>query len=347
MITTTTSADKSRLCSSARRALGPLDRSGFFESKELSSLTKNDKLIINPLTLTLSANSFISNINDKYSFEHEIQKIKSDLIKGELNTYAKIADNHEYLCLIQDIVDCLPSLPEIQQQKLHVPEFEEIEVLKSDTVEIKKFIRKMNLEFIGFYCNHKRNDQECDLVFKKVADIYESKEYSALVSFIENLSHCVWQIRHYDNINKKWNDDQLLPLAKDIKNLVNDLTKLAGNISKYNASMNPDCSRCKAEVRKYNYVLKEVKRMREENEEVKRMREEIDNNKEVRTPQTIKEFIVERFNGIDRFKLSEVKESYKKLFNITKTYDELTKEIENIGGYKVTNCQRILYVSKL
>ena len=111
--------------------------------------------------------------------------------------------------------------------------------------------------------------------------------------------------------------------------------------------MNPDCSRCKAEVRKYNYVLKEVKRMREENEEVKRMREEIDNNKEVRTPQTIKEFIVERFNGIDRFKLSEVKESYKKLFNITKTYDELTKEIENIGGYKVTNCQRILYVSKL
>ena len=326
MITTTTSADKSRLCSS-----------GFFESKELSSLTKNDKLIINPLTLTLSANSFISNINDKYSFEHEIQKIKSDLIKGELNTYAKIADNHEYLCLIQDIVDCLPSLPEIQQQKLHVPEFEEIEVLKSDTVEIKKFIRKMNLEFIGFYCNHKQNDQECDLVFKKVADIYESKEYSALVSFIENLSHCVWQIRHYDNINKKWNDDQLLPLAKDIKNLVNDLTKLAGNISKYNASMNPDCSRCKAEVRKYNYVLKEVKRMREE----------IDNNKEVCTPQTIKEFIVERFNGIDRFKLSEVKESYKKLFNITKTYAELTKEIENIGGYKVTNCHRILYVSKL
>ena len=227
------------------------------------------------------------------------------------------------------------------------PEFEEIEVLKSDTVEIKKFIRKMNLEFIGFYCNHKRNDQECDLVFKKVADIYESKEYSALVSFIENLSHCVWQIRHYDNINKKWNDDQLLPLAKDIKNLVNDLTKLAGNISKYNASMNPDCSRCKAEVRKYNYVLKEVKRMREENEEVKRMREEIDNNKEVRTPQTIKEFIVERFNGIDRFKLSEVKESYKKLFNITKTYAELKEEIENIGGYKVTNCQRILYVSKL
>ena len=51
--TTTTSADKSRLCSS-----------GFFGFKELSSLTKNDKLIINPLTLTLSANSFISNINE-------------------------------------------------------------------------------------------------------------------------------------------------------------------------------------------------------------------------------------------------------------------------------------------
>ena len=111
--------------------------------------------------------------------------------------------------------------------------------------------------------------------------------------------------------------------------------------------MNPECSRCKAEVKKYNYVLKEVQRMREENEEIKLMRQEIENNKEVQKPLTVAEFVRERFVGIDKFKLSEVKESYKKLYNITKTFDELKKELEDTREYKITNCSRTYVVSKL
>ena len=87
--------------------------------------------------------------------------------------------------------------------------------------------------------------------------------------------------------------------------------------------------------------------MWDENEEIKRIREEITNNNIIQKPLTVAEFVRERFDGIDKFKLSEVKESYKRLYNITKTFDELKKEIEETGEYKITNCSRTYMVSKL
>ena len=312
-----------------------------------ATAVKNDKLVINPLTMTLATNTLLSACNDTYQYEHEIQRIKNDLIRSELNTYANVEQNHEYLVLIQDIVDKLPILPNIEQQKLNVPEFEEIEVLKTDTVEIKKFIRKMNLEFVGYYCNHKVADKECDMVFKNTADIYNSKEYCGYIEFLRNLASYVWSIRDYDCRGKEWKDSYMIPTPKVINQIINDLIKLAGNIKRYNALMNPECSRCRAEVKKYNYVVKEVKRMRDENEEIKRIREEITNNNIIQKPLTVADFIREKFDGIDKFKLSEVKESYKKLYNITKTFDELKKEIEDTGEYKITNCSRTYMVSKL
>ena len=68
-----------------------------------ATTVKNDKLVINPLTITLATNSMITTCNDTYQYEHEIQRIKKDLIRSELNTYANVEQNHEYLVLIQDI----------------------------------------------------------------------------------------------------------------------------------------------------------------------------------------------------------------------------------------------------
>ena len=43
---------------------------------------KNDKLVINPLTMTLATNTLLSACNDTYQYEHEIQRIKNDLIRS-------------------------------------------------------------------------------------------------------------------------------------------------------------------------------------------------------------------------------------------------------------------------
>ena len=307
---------------------------------------KHDKLELNPYQFILSTDSMIAKRDkDLFKHEHDLQMIQNDLIRSELNTYAKLEQNHDNLVIIQDIVDQLPHLPNIEQQKLTVPEFEEIEVLKTDTVEIKKFIRKMNLEFIGYYCNHKVSDEKCDMVFKNATDIYNSKEFIEYKKFLERLSRIVWSIRYEDDTGSVW-DEPVLPLSSEVKRIIECLVILAGNISKFNARMNPECSRCKAEVRKYEYVLREVQRMRDDEHEAKQRREEIANNQVVQKPLTIPEFIREKFDGIDRFKVSEVKESYKKLYNITKTITDINKDIEQMDDYKVSNVSRTFWCSR-
>lgn len=306
-------------------------------------IVKNEKITINPITLLSNRKEFLP---DNYLFNHsnEIEIIKKDLLRGELNTYAKNDYNQEFLETIQNIVLKLPQLPQIQQQKLNVPEFEEIEIMKSDTVEIKKFIQKMNLEFIGYYCNHKVADEKCEMVGKNSADILESKEYKHFEKMVDDLARYVWDIRYSDRQGKVWKESFLLPLPSQIKELIDSMITLAGNISKFNARMNPECSRCKAEVRKYNYVIKEVRRMREENEEMKQKIEE-QNNEEVDIPTVIRQ----RFGdvGIERFELRALKDKLKKLYGLSHTMAELTKIIDEMPDYKVSNVHGTKIVCKL
>ncbi|EAX71648.1 hypothetical protein TVAG_225980, partial [Trichomonas vaginalis G3] len=114
--------------------------------------TAPNSLVMNPTSMLVEMKSFIPS---SYTFETEIQKIKQELLQGDLDCTAKDETDEEYLYEMQDIIDHLPKLPEIQQQKLTIPEFDEIEVKATDSVEIKKFIRKVNYEFLGFHCNHK------------------------------------------------------------------------------------------------------------------------------------------------------------------------------------------------
>ena len=307
--------------------------------------TRDEKKCLNPINMLLTPSTIPQ--HEIYRFGHELDLIKNDLLRSELNTYGKIEKNHEFLCLIQDIVDDLCSLPDIIQQKLKVPEFDEVEDLETDTVEIKKYIRKMNTKFLAHYCNHKVSDEKCDMVFKNVSDIYNSKEFVDYKEFINSLSECVWQIRKRDSMSKEWKETEFLPTARRVNEVRDELIKLSGNISKYNAQMNPKCAKCEAAVRSYKYFIKTVERMRKENEEIKKVREDIINNEEIQKPMTVSEFVHEKFNEIERFKLSELKESYKKLYNINKTYDQLKSVLEATGEYKVTNCQRVFWATKL
>ena len=304
--------------------------------------------ITNNKTLNLSnihSSVVVSKNDESFNYYKELSLIQNDLLCGELSTTAKIEDNHDYLVLCQDTIDSLPKLPDIKQNKPIIPEFDEIEIEKTDSVEIKKFIRKANYEFIGYHCQHKTMDKECDLLNTHIATLYNSPEFKEYQQFIKNISSIVWNIRKRDKVNKKWKEYEFLPTQHQINKIIDYLVKLAGKINEYNARMNPTCSKCKAAQRKYNYVLKEIQRMRQELIEVEDMKNSPVNNKN--KPISVSDFINERFDGIDRFKLSEVKESYKKLYGITKTLSELKQDIENVGGYKITNCQRTYWVSKL
>ncbi|EAX66343.1 hypothetical protein TVAG_581480, partial [Trichomonas vaginalis G3] len=208
--------------------------------------TAPNSLVMNPTSMLVEMKSFIP------TFETEIQRIKQELLTSNLDCTAQDETNEQYLYEMEDLIDHLPKLPEIQQQKLTIPEFDEIEVKATDSVEIKKFIRKVNYEFLGFHCNHKVMDKDCDMVYKNISDIYKSGEFKTYDNFVSLAAKCVWQIRDKDRRGKVW-DEQINPTASDLKKTIDALVVLAGKVSEYNAKMNPQCSNCKAAMRRYNY----------------------------------------------------------------------------------------------
>ncbi|EAX84235.1 hypothetical protein TVAG_455250 [Trichomonas vaginalis G3] len=300
--------------------------------------TAPNSLVMNPTSMLVEMKSFIPS---SYTFETEIQRIKQELLTSNLDCSAKDETNEEYLYEMQDIIDHLPKLPEIQQQKLTIPEFDEIEVKATDSVEIKKFIRKVNYEFLGFHCNHKVMDKDCDMVYKNISDIYKSGEFKTYDNFVSLAAKCVWQIRDKDRRDKVWHE-QIKPTASDLKKTIDALVVLAGKVSEYNAKMNPQCSKCKAAIRKYNYSVKEIERMRNDYADLKKEAE-----KPVEDKMNMLEFLNKNYPTADDFLLSDVKKKYKETFGIVKTFDVLKEEIEATKLFRVSRIHNVYHVKRL
>ncbi|EAX83443.1 hypothetical protein TVAG_203990 [Trichomonas vaginalis G3] len=300
--------------------------------------TAPNSLVMNPTSMLVEMKSFIPS---SYTFETEIQRIKQELLTSNLDCSAKDETNEQYLYEMEDIIDHLPKLPEIQQQKLTIPEFAEIEVKATDSVEIKKFIRKVNYEFLGFHCNHKVMDKDCDMLYKNISDIYKSGEFKTYDNFVSLAAKCVWQIRDKDRRGKVWNE-QIKPIASDLKKTIDALVVLAGFISMYNAKMNPQCSKCKAAIRKYNYSVKEIEQMRNDYADLKKEAEKPAENK-----MDMLEFLNKNYPTADDFLLSDVKKKYKETFGIVKTFDVLKEEIEATKLFRVSRIHNVYHVKRL
>ncbi|EAX88541.1 hypothetical protein TVAG_434920 [Trichomonas vaginalis G3] len=296
--------------------------------------TAPNSLVMNPTSMLVEMKSFIPS---SYTFETEIQRIKQELLTSNLDCTAQDEENEEYLYEMEDLIDHLPKLPEIQQQKLTIPEFDEIEVKPTDSVEIKKFIRKVNYEFLGFHCNHKVMDKDCDMIYKNISDIYKSGEFKTYDNFVSLAAKCVWQIRDKYRRGKVWNE-QIKPTASDLKKTIDALVVLAGKVSEYNAKMNPQCSKCKAAIRKYNYSVKEIERMRNDYADLK---------KEAENKMDMLEFLNKNYPTADDFLLSDVKKKYKETFGIVKTFDVLKEEIEATKLFRISNIHRTIHVKRL
>ncbi|EAX72833.1 hypothetical protein TVAG_169410 [Trichomonas vaginalis G3] len=300
--------------------------------------TAPNSLVMNPTSMLVEMKSFILS---SYTFETEIQKIKQELLTSNVDCTAQDETNEQYLYEMEDIIDHLPKLPEIQQQKLTIPEFDEIEVKATDSVEIKKFIRKVNYEFLGFHCNHKVMDKDCDMVYKNVSDIYKSEEFKTYDNFVTLVAKCVWEIRDKDRRGKVWNE-QIRPAMFEMKRAIDALVVLAGKVSEYNAKMNPQCSKCKAAIRKYNYSVKEIERMRNDYADLKKEAEKPAENK-----MDMLAFLNKNYPTADDFLLSDVKKKYKETFGIVKTFDVLKEEIEATKLFKVSRIHNVYHVKRL
>ena len=304
------------------------------------------KLTVSSEPLNINALSIQAGMCLTDTFQKTIAELKADVLTGNSYYELQLEKNKQYLDKINNILKKLPKIVDFVKEKPVIPEFDEIEVLKTDSNEIKKFIRKANYDFLGFHCNHKDFDKQYDKVDSEIAKLFESNEYKEYDKMIESFALVLHHIIKYDEMGKVLEHYEVLELESNAKKLVDLILKISAKVISVNANVRSSCPKCNATVRKYNYVLKEVQRMREELYE----QEEIDKEYEEKPAEekfSMKKFMDDNFPTVDRFLLSDVKDKYKKTFGINLTIAKLKELIEETNKFKITNCKGKYYVSRV
>lgn len=305
------------------------------------------KLLFNPSLMIIGTEQIMekyntnSNNNQLKEWYTKRSQIKNDLFNRTLDTKCTRDRNTKSVEDVVNVFNSIPSLLSFARSKPIIPEFDEILVKPTDTAEIKKFIRKVNYEMIGYHCNHKVMNEQCDQVFKNISDLYHSKEYVEYESFIDRLSKLIHQIRSKDSYGKDFHDGELyyIPLNHEIKHIIDNVIKMNGSITAYNAKTNPECSRCKSTVRKYEYSLREIERMRSEIQQII--------SKPAESKYDIREFLMKNYQTVDRVPLRDVKDRYKQEFNVSLKFADLIEKIESTKLFKITNVHNIKYMNRL
>ena len=207
-----------------------------------------------------------SNLSPKYVLK--ISKVIEQIFSNDFNIDIHVMQNHKYLQQILKILSNIPQLQEINKHRVVIPDFEEIEVMKTDSAEIKKFIRKANYDFLGFHCNHKTIDKNYEKFDALIADIYSSPEFVEYRRIYREIGGFIHKITEFDKLGKDAQCDSDAHYVEDTeynaKKLVELIIKINSKIISANSTLIKECSKCKATVKKYNYVIKDVQRMREE-----------------------------------------------------------------------------------
>lgn len=288
-------------------------------------------------TMFSRANSFNTNEYDK-----SLSVIIDNILNNELIIDLQVPQNQKYIQQILNILSNLPQLQEINKHKVIIPEFEEIEVMKTDTAEIKKFIRKANYDFLGFHCNHKTIDKSYEKFDSLIADIYSSKEFAEYRRIYKEIASDIHRIMSMDKIGKDAEYKEPFHYVDQTeykaKKLIEIIIKINSKIISANSTLIKECSKCKATVKKYNYVLKEVQRMREEYND--------NQNTPAENAYSILQFLNDEFPTIDRFPISNVKDRYKQKFGMTLTIEAMKTKIEETNKFTVTRCKNIYYVNR-
>ena len=318
----------------------------------MSVISRNQTNSLNPIEYIFYTD-IITN-NEDILVQEKQNDILKDLLLNQYDTVkydVELEHNNQFIKDVFTLVNKLPKLLQISQTKPIEPIFDEIEVLKTDSAEIKKFIRKVNYDMIGYNCNHNAINEKCDKVFINVNDLIESDEYKEYCNFIKK---CMLKI--YTNI--KWFEHEkknsitnksnrqhysnIEELRTELSHIKSVIFKLNAKIIEINSKSNKKCSKCEAKQRLYDYSLREIERMRNEQQE----QEEI-NRKYDESDYDIETFMKDNYPTIERFLLKDVQQKYNKVFGIKLTFAELTEKLESTKKWKITNVSRTLYVNKL
>ena len=341
--------------------------SSVVESSTVKSFNPNQLMIEQAnrlLNLFLSDKQIDNNVIEK-SAKRDIE-ILFDLIEGNRSKY--VLKLQKYSDLMDNVFNAFKSIPainDLHSSKPSIPVFEEIKKERTDSVEIKKFIRKCNFEFIGYHCNHSTIDEKCDKIYKNITDIYKSPEYQVYKSFVSKCVSRVKAILHNDDEESYAPDEEVKEMMRCgcythpdiyemwmlrldpswIQEAIDAIIQLNGKIAECNSKSVKSCSKCEAIKRKYEYCVRELQDMREDLKEQMEA-DEAFKDQPAENKFDINSFMTKNYPTIERFTLSDVQKKYKASFGLFVKQDELASMIESTGRFRISASKNVKYVNR-
>lgn len=343
------------------------ESSSIVETSSVKSFNPNQLMIEQAnrlLNLFLSDKQIRNNIIEK-SAKEAIERL-FDLIEGNRSKYVlKIQRYSDLMDNVFNAFKAIPAINDLHSSKPVIPVFEEIKKERTDNVEIKKFIRKCNFEFMGYHCNHSTIDEKCDKIYKNITDIYKSEEYGVYKRFVSkcvSIMRCICINDDAESYVMTEEDKEMMRcdcytppdtyeiwlLRIDpslIQDVIDNIIQLNGKIAECNSKSVKTCSKCEAIKRKYEYCVRELQDMRDDLKEQTKADEEY-KEQPAENKYNIDSFMTKNYPTMERFTLSDVQKKYKTSFGLFVKQDELASMIEKTGRFNITSSKNVKYVNR-
>ena len=155
-----------------------------------TSIINNTYAITNPTSI------------DKYIMRKD--EVKYHLMNNTLLSVLNLSlpQNISYIQRYQELYNSIIPIHSFEPKKLEVPVIPKIEIESTDSNEIKKMIRKLNIETQSFTCNHLTYDRKYDSFNANIDKVYLMQEKKDVDDFINRIIRIVMSIEDKDRRNK-------------------------------------------------------------------------------------------------------------------------------------------------
>ena len=280
----------------------------------------------------------------------EYNRIRDMLFNGCFEYKAHYKEISELIDIRVNFFNEIPKVPSFQFKKLERVSFDEIPVKDSDSNEIKKFLRKSNYDFIGFHCNHNVYDEQYELMRSKFMKLIDSESFQSYSAFISSVINDIVKLiqlditSHNESLKAKFVVNKILTVGlsafeSNFKIAKANTIRLCSELLEINSKSHPSCSKCESKKRLYQYVLKEVERMRGE-----RKSQQIESEE---ATCDITSFMNRQFKNVDEVKICDIIKLWKCCYNISINKDELVERIKDTMQWRIVSHSRQLIAKRL
>ena len=299
------------------------------------------------MSLIAQTNTKLTNPTIVDSLVMKRDDIRRHLMNNTLMSTLKLTQprNIMYVTRYQELFNHLIPIHTFQPKKLELPVIPKIKIEKTDSNEIKKMIRKLNIETQSFTCNHLTFDRKYDSFESDIGKVYLMQEKKVVDELIERFISVVIEVERRDK-----RDESAYDISEEIS--LNEIKKINDKIIAINNKLieiesffkSLKCHKCEHIMKKYLIVKETIEEMREELREERELAESL-NDEVGEDKYSVDSFMKKHFPTVERVLLKDICDKYKEVTGVHKTLTWMKDELESLE-YKVTNVSRKYYVTR-